>query len=108
MVKRGCRNFNENEFQETIYNLDWVSIVDIKSKDPNHLINNFFNNVTYLLDGFASNKKVTKRESKLNYKPNSPTMPRKPLNSISKENDPALRKIHRPPAMVSGCVRSLY
>ena len=29
MVKRDYGNFNENEFQEAIYNLHCVSIVDI-------------------------------------------------------------------------------
>ena len=47
MVKRGYRNFNENEFQEAIHHLYWISIVDIKSKDPNHTVNNFLNSVTY-------------------------------------------------------------
>ena len=35
MVKRDYRNFNENEFQGAIHNLDWESIVDIKLKYPN-------------------------------------------------------------------------
>ena len=69
MVKRDYRNFNENEFHGAIHNLDWESIVDIKLKDPNLPINNFLNSVTYLLDEFAPNKKVTTREFKLNYKP---------------------------------------
>ena len=30
MVKRDYHNFNENEFQDAMRNLDWVSIVDIK------------------------------------------------------------------------------
>ena len=67
MVKRDYRFFNENEFQWAIQNLDWESIVNIKLKDPNHSINNFFNRVIYLRDEFAPNKKVTKLEFKLNY-----------------------------------------
>ena len=46
MVKRDYRNFNENEFQGSVHNLDWESIVDIKLTDTNLSINNFFNSVT--------------------------------------------------------------
>ena len=55
IVKRDYRNFNENEVQEAIY--DWVSIVDIKSKDPNNSINNFMNSATSMLGEFAPNTK---------------------------------------------------
>ena len=45
MVKKDYCNFNGNEFQGAIHNLDWESLVDIKLKDPNLSINNF-NSVT--------------------------------------------------------------
>ena len=69
MYKRDYSNFNENEFKEAVDGLDWHSIVDINQKDPNHLLNNFYNSITYLLDEFAPKKKVTRKEYKLKFKP---------------------------------------
>ena len=43
--------------------------MDINQKDPNRLLNNFYNSITYLLDEFANKKKVTRKEYKLKFKP---------------------------------------
>ena len=67
--KIDCTKLNDNEFKEAIDHLDWDSIVNVNQKDPNCLLNNFYNSITYLLDEFAPLTKVTKKEYKLKFKP---------------------------------------
>ena len=69
LYKRDFSNFNENEFNETILNLDWDDIVKLHNNDPNFSFNKFYNTITYHLDEFAPFKKITKKEHKLKSKP---------------------------------------
>ena len=68
-MKRDLKNFNEREFLETIYILDWDYISNLKNNDPDVSCKNFCNGINYLLDESAPYKKVTKNDIKLMTKP---------------------------------------
>ena len=96
LYKRDFGKFNEREFEDEILNMDWESICNLSRNDPNLSFNNFFNSITYQLDGFAPFKRVTKKEYHLMLKPwLSKEILEKCkrrdliLKSISKEKDPA-------------------
>ena len=98
LFKRDFSNFNKNEFEQAVNNFDWNLIVNIDQKDPNLSINNFYNSIAYILDGFAPLQKVTKKEYKLKFKPWTSHEILKQckerdniLKSISKEDDPEKR-----------------
>ena len=69
LYRRDFGHFHEKEFEETVLNMNWENICDLKNNDPNLSCNNFFNSITYQLDEFAPFKKVTKNEYKLMFKP---------------------------------------
>ena len=100
LYKRDLSHFNDREFIEEVYKINWGHICDLKKRDPNFSFKSFFDNITYLLDEFAPYKKVTKKEYKLMLKPwiskeilqkckNRDSI----LKSIAKENDP-VKKIN--------------
>ena len=41
---------------------DWDSLLSLDQNDPNLSMNNLYNNNIYLLDKFAQNRKLTKKE----------------------------------------------
>ena len=69
IYERNFRDFNEREFNETINQIDWDSVLKVTEMDPNSSINNFHNNIIYLLDEFAPFHKMSKKELKLRSKP---------------------------------------
>ena len=50
-------------------NIDWDQILSIEGNDPNISINNLHQHINYLLDEFATYKKLSKKEYKLKSKP---------------------------------------
>ena len=69
LFSRNFKNFNEREFNEILNNIDWNSILNIESNDPNKSIQNLYDYINHILDELAPYKKLTKREIKLKSKP---------------------------------------
>ena len=67
--ERNYKHFNERKFLETVQNLNIEEILCLDDKDPNISITNLYNNINYLLDEFASYKKLNKHEIKFKTKP---------------------------------------
>ena len=95
LFKRDFSNFNDDEFKKAVNELNWVNIVKLDLKDPNISLNNFYKNLTFLLDEFAPYKKVSKKEYRLNFKPwitteilNLMKQRDKLLKRFSQEDDP--------------------
>ena len=66
---RNFKNFNEREFLEAIQNINIDDVLCLDYNDPNISIDNFYNNINYILDEFASFKKLNKGLIKLKTKP---------------------------------------
>ena len=68
IYERNFKNFNEREFEETLKDLNWNNILKTEDKDPNKSMDNFYQQINYLLDEFAPYKKITKNnlDSNLN------------------------------------------
>ena len=95
LFKRDFSNFNDDEFKKAVNELNWVNIVKLDLKDANISLNNFYKNLTFLLDEFAPYKKVSKKEYRLNFKPwitteilNLMKQRDKLLKRFSQEDDP--------------------
>ena len=69
IYERNFKNFNDREFEETLKSLNWNKILKIDNKDPNKSMDNFYQQINYLLDEFAPFKKITKKQFKLKLKP---------------------------------------
>ena len=69
LFKRDFSNFNDGEFRKEVNQINWDVIVKLDLKDPNLSLNNFYTNLTFLLDEFAPDKKVSNKEYRLNFKP---------------------------------------
>ena len=69
VYERNFRDFNEREFNETLNQISWDSVLQLNDNDPNISFNNLHNNIVYLLDEFAPYRKITKKEFKLKAKP---------------------------------------
>ena len=69
LYSRNLKNFNEREFIEILNNTDWDSIISIEDNDPNASMDNFYQQINYILDELAPYKKLNKREIKLKLKP---------------------------------------
>ena len=69
LYSRNLKNFNEREFVEILNNTDWDSIISIEDNDPNASMDNFYQQINYILDELAPYKKLNKREIKLKLKP---------------------------------------
>ena len=67
--ERNFKHFNEREFLEAIHNINIDDVLCLDYKDPNISIENFYNNVNYILDEFAPFKKLNKNDIKLKGKP---------------------------------------
>ena len=71
--------------------IDWDSVHDVHTNDPNVSLNNLHKNVVYLLDEFAPYKKISKKVNKLKTKP---WINNEILKKI-RERDKVLKKYHR-------------
>ena len=69
IYERNFKNFNEREFEETLKDLNWNKIIKTEDKDPNKSMDNFYQQINYLLDEFAPYKKITKKQFRLKSKP---------------------------------------
>ena len=69
IYERNFKNFNEREFEETLKELNWNNILKTEDKDPNKSMDNFYQQINYLLDEFAPYKKITKKQFRLKSKP---------------------------------------
>ena len=69
LYSRNLKNFNEREFIEILNNTGWDSIISIEDNDPNASMDNFYQQINYILDELAPYKKLNKREIKLKLKP---------------------------------------
>ena len=67
--ERNFKHFNEREFLEAIHNINIDDVLCFDYKDPNISIENFYNNINYILDEFAPFKKLNKNDIKLKGKP---------------------------------------
>ena len=67
--ERNYKNFNEREFLEAIQNINIDDVLCLDYNDPNFSIDNFYNNINYILDEFAPFKKLNKGQIKLKTKP---------------------------------------
>ena len=67
--ERNFKHFNEREFLEAIHNINIDDVLCLDYKDPNISIENFYNNINYILDEFAPFKKLNKNDIKLKGKP---------------------------------------
>ena len=67
--ERNFKNFNEREFLEAIQNINIDDVLCLDYNDPNISIDNFYNNINYILDEFAPFKKLNKGQIKLKTKP---------------------------------------
>ena len=95
LFKRDFSNFNDDKFRKEVNQINWDVIVKLDLKDPNLSLNNFYTNLTFLLDEFAPYKKVSNKECRLNFKPwisteilNLMKQRDKLLKNFSQENDP--------------------
>ena len=61
IFERNFRNFNENEFNDTLNEVQWNSVLQLNKNNPNISIDNLQNNIDYLLDEFAPYRKVSKK-----------------------------------------------
>ena len=66
--ERNIKYFNEREFLEVIHNIN-IDVLCLDYKDPNISIENFYNNINYILDEFAPFKKLNINDIKLKGKP---------------------------------------
>ena len=99
LFKRDFSNFNDDEFRKEVNQINWDVIVKLYLKDPNLSLNNFYTNLTFLLDEFAPYKKVSNKEYRLNFKPwisteilNLMKQRDKLLKNFSQENDPTKKQ----------------
>ena len=67
--ERNFKNFNEREFLEAIKNINIDDVLCLGYKDPNISIENLYNNNNYILDEFATFKKLNSNDIKLKSKP---------------------------------------
>ena len=67
--ERHFKHFNEREFLEAIQNINIDDALCLDYKDPNISIENFCNNINYILDEFAPFNKLNKNDIKLKTKP---------------------------------------
>ena len=67
--ERNFKNFNEREFLEEIQNINIDDVLCLGFNDPNISIENFYNDINYILDEFAPFKKLNKNDIKLKTKP---------------------------------------
>ena len=95
LFKRDFSIFNDDEFRKEVNQIKWDVIVKLDLKDPNLSLNNFYTNLTFLLDEFAPYKKVFNKEYRLNFKPwisteilNLMKQRDKLLKNFSQENGP--------------------
>ena len=63
--ERNFKNFNEREFLEEIQNINIDDVLCLGFNDPNISIENFYNNINYILDEFAPFKKLNKNDKNL-------------------------------------------
>ena len=69
IFRRNFKNFNEREFQEALDNICWNDILSLIHNDPNISLNNFYDQINYLLDELAPYKKLSKKLIILETKP---------------------------------------
>ena len=69
LYKCNDQNFNENEFNETLQNTNWNEILSLNENDPIISMHNLHQHINSLLDEFAPDEKLSKREYKLKSKP---------------------------------------
>ena len=60
------KNFNEREFDETVKNCDWHSILALDQNDPNVSVEHLYNNKIFLLYEFAPYRELSKKITNLN------------------------------------------
>ena len=61
IYEHNYQNFNEKEFNETLFNMNWDRILLISESDPNTSMNNIHQHINYLLDELAPYKKTLKK-----------------------------------------------
>ena len=91
IFERNFRNFNENEFLESMNLINWNSILQMDLENPNISLQLLHDNFVYLLDEFAPYRKISKKEFKLKAKP---WINHEILNNI-KIRDKLLLKYHK-------------
>ena len=91
ILERNFRNFNENEFQESMNLISWNSILQMDLNNPNISLQLLHDNIIYLLDEFAPYRRISKKEFKLKAKP---WINNEILNNI-KMRDKLLLKYHK-------------
>ena len=69
IYERNFKHFNEWKFEEALTNSDWDCKLSLDQNDSGLLMNNLYNNTIYLLDEFAPDRKLTKKEYELKSKP---------------------------------------
>jgi len=91
LYERNFKDFNKREFNETLNSLNWNKLLCIDKNDANLSLNQFYDNINYLLDECAPYKKLSKKDYKLKMKP----WINKKLISLIKERDKLLHKLCR-------------
>ena len=69
IYKRDVKNFDRNNFLLDLLEIDWNSILDIESRNPNKSFDSFYESIIKLLDKHLPLRKITKKEHKMKFKP---------------------------------------
>ena len=69
IFKRDTKNFNRDNFNRELQAINWDSVIDIDSNDPNRSFNSLEEQLNSLIDKYMPLKKLTKKEIKLKQKP---------------------------------------
>ena len=69
IYKRNFKEFFKEKFTKELNNTDWTDTLAIKSNDVNKAYNSFLSTINNLLDKYAPEKKLNKKEYKLSLKP---------------------------------------
>ena len=59
----------KENLKKLLKDLNWNKILKTDDKDPNKSMDNFYQQINYLLDEFAPYKKITKKQFRLKSKP---------------------------------------
>ena len=69
IYKINFKEFCKEKFTKELNNIDWTDTLAIKSNDVNKAYNSFLSTINNLLDKYAPEKKLNKKEYKLSLKP---------------------------------------
>ena len=69
IYKRDTKNFDKENFILDLLGIDWASVVDLESNNPNKCFNSLESKINPLIDKYMPLKKLTRKDLKQQQKP---------------------------------------